>query len=78
MDAEFRDAIRWDRIAITGIAVFVFAVMAFVSAQLVIMRRDISDVRNGVTSITTRVDSIDEHGTRALAQHRLEAHDRAK
>jgi hypothetical protein len=78
VDAEFRDAIRWDRIAITAIGVFVFAVMGFVSAQLVLMRRDISDVRNGVTSITSRVDSIDEHGTRALAQHRLEAHDRAK
>jgi len=78
VDAEFRDAIRWDRRMIVGIAIVVFALLGLVAVQLILMRASITDARVMITALTMRVDSIDEHGTRALAQHRLEAHDRAK
>jgi hypothetical protein len=77
-DDDVRYALKWDRRAIMAIGVTVFAVLALVAVQLILMRASITDVRVQVTALTMRVDSIDEHGTRALAEHRLEAHDRAK
>jgi hypothetical protein len=79
MDAnELRDALQWDRRMIVGIAIVVFALLGLVAVQLILMRASITDARVMITALTMRVDSIDEHGTRALAEHRLEAHDRAK
>jgi hypothetical protein len=79
MDAnEFRDAIRWDRYLIGGIAVVVFLLFFLIAWQLTLLRKDMVDVRIAATALTSRVDSIDAHGSRALAEHKLEAHDRAK
>lgn len=75
---DIRYALKWDRRMIAGIGVAVFAILGLVAVQLILMRSSITDVRVQVTALTMRVDSIDEHGTRALAEHRLEAHDRAK
>ena len=78
MDAELRDALRWDRYLISGIGVVCFALISLILTQMVLMRADIVDIRIAATALASRVDSMDAHGTRALADHRLEAHDRAK
>jgi hypothetical protein len=76
--AEFRDAIKWDRYLIGGIAILVFAFMFLIAWQLTLLRKDVVDIRIAATALGMRVDTMDAHGTRALADHRLEAHDRAK
>jgi hypothetical protein len=79
MDAnEFRDAIKWDRYLIAGVAILVFAFLFLIAWQLTLVRKDIVDIRIAATALGMRVDTMDAHGTRALADHRLEAHDRAK
>jgi hypothetical protein len=75
---DVRYALKWDRRAIMSIGIVVFAVMGLVAVQLILIRASITDARVMITALTMRVDSIDEHGTRALAEHKLAAHDRAK
>jgi len=79
MDAnEFRDALKWDRYLIAGVGILAFAFMFLIAWQLTLVRKDIVDIRIAATALGMRVDTMDAHGTRALADHRLEAHDRAK
>jgi hypothetical protein len=78
MEDDIRTWLSWDRRLIIGIAVGVFALLALVAVQLVLIRASITDTRVMITALTMRVDSMDVHGSRALLEHEKAAHDRAK
>lgn len=78
MDEDTTRALEWNRWAFVGSMVILFLLLLLLAFQFVLMRREIVDIRVRATALAVRVDSMDEHGTKALARHALSAHDRAK
>lgn len=76
--ASLRRTLMWNRSAMVGVVAIIGWLMFLMIVEFRVLRSDFSDLRVQVTGIADQVQTLDQYGGRALKEHEMKAHDRAK